>query len=124
MGQQPRAGQHRRFSGLGLIQLDDQPPGAFLLQCLERLQRHQRPAPDDSHPLTHLFDFREYVRRQEDRLAAVLKRLQDLVEGFLHQRIEPQRRLVEDGEVRLVLQRQDQAQLLAIPVREVFDRLR
>ena len=53
------------------------------------------------------------MRREEDRPALGLERVEDFVERPLHQRVEPFGRLVEDGELGIVLERLDDADLLA-----------
>lgn len=47
--------------------------------------------------------------------------VKDRVERALHERVEPLRRLVEDGELRVVLEGLDDAQLLAHPTGVVAD---
>jgi hypothetical protein len=53
------------------------------------------------------------VRGEEDRPAFGLERVEDLVERPLHQGIQAFGRFVEDGQLRIVLQRLDDPDLLA-----------
>ena len=61
------------------------------------------------------------MRREEDRPPLGLEGVEDLVERPLHQRVEALRRLVEDRQLGIVLQRLDDADLLAHAARVVAD---
>ena len=61
------------------------------------------------------------MRREEDRPTGAPQVVEDAVERPLHQRIEALCGLVEDRELRVVLERLDDAQLLAHAARVVAD---
>ena len=62
------------------------------------------------------------MRREEDRPAGRPQLVEDLVEGPLHERVEALRRLVQDRQLGVVLQRLHDAELLAHPPAVVADR--
>ena len=95
------------------------PPGQ---QRRDVLERDEPAAPDDRHPVADPLDLGQDVRREEDRPAGRSQVVEDLVERALHERVEALGRLVEDRQLRVVLERLDDADLLAHPARVVADR--
>ena len=85
------------------------------------LERDEPAVPDDRHAIAHALDLGQDVRREEDRPAGPPQVLEDRVEGVLHERVEALGRLVEDRQLRVVLERLDDAELLAHPARVVAD---
>ena len=69
---------------------------------------------DDGHPVAGLLDLGQDVARQEDRPARRLRLQHQLEEGLLDERVQARRRLVEDEQVRPVLERDDEADLLLV----------
>ena len=94
-------------------------PGQQLRHVLDR---GQPAVADDRHPIAHPLDLGQDVRREEDRPTGGAALVEDVVERPLHERVEALRRLVEDGQLRVVLERLDDADLLAHPARVGPDR--
>ena len=83
--------------------------------------RDEPPLPDDRDAVADALDLGEHVGREEDRPSVGLERIEDLVERALHQRIEALGRLVENRQLGIVLQRLDDADLLAHAARVIAD---
>ena len=75
------------------------------------------PVADDRHPVARLLDLGQDVARQEDRPALGLGLADDRVELLLDERVEPGGGLVEEQQLRPVLQRDDQPDLLLVALR-------
>lgn len=67
----------------------------------------------EDHGVADVLDLGEHVRGEQDRASRLGDRTQSLAEGVVRDRIQPVRRLVEHDQVRAVLQRGDDRQLLA-----------
>ena len=76
---------------------------------------HQVAGADDRHAVAEALDLRQHVRAEEDGPALAPQVVEDPVERVLHERIETLGRLVQDRELGVVLQRLDDADLLAHP---------
>ncbi len=96
----------------------DAPPAAGE-QLADVVERHQATGADDRDAIADPLNLGEHMAREEDRVPLVPEVLEDAVEGVLHQRVEPLGRLIQDGELRIVLERLDHADLLAHPTRVV-----
>src|SRR5205814_6861505 len=72
---------------------------------------------DDRYAIAGLLDLAEDVAREEDRAALALGLTDDLVERLLDQRIEARGGLVEDQQVRPMLESDDQPDLLLVALR-------
>ena len=85
--------------------------------------RDDLPLVDDEDPVADELDLGKDVRREEDRV--VLPQVADQL-ADLHDlpRVEADRRLVEDEDLRLVDERAREADALPVALREVADRLR
>ena len=68
-------------------------------------------------PVAGLLDLGQDVARQEDRPALRLRLADEVVERLLDERIESGRRLVEDEQLRPVLERDDEPDLLLVALR-------
>ena len=90
-------------------------------QRLDTIDHGQPTLADDGHPVAGLLDLAEDVARQEDRPAVGLGLADDLVEGLLDERVEAGRRLVEDEQVRPVLERDDEPDLLLVALRVLLE---
>ena len=86
------------------------------------LERHEPAVADDRDAVADPLDLREDVRREEDRAALRPQLVEDRVERPLHERVEALGRLVEDRQLRVVLERLDDPELLAHPPGVVADR--
>ena len=86
------------------------------------LQGDQPSLPDDRDAVADALHLGEDVRRKEDGPAFGLEPVEDLVERALHQRVEALGRLVENRQLGIVLQRLDDADLLAHAARVVADK--
>ena len=90
--------------------------------AVDVLERDEPAGPDDRDPVADPLDLGQDVRAEEDRPAGRAKLVEDVVEGALHERVEALGRLVEDGQLGVVLEGLDDADLLAHPARVVADR--
>ena len=82
----------------------------------ERLHGRQRDQPataDDGHPVAHPLHLGQHVGREEHRPARLSPLVEQRQEGVLHERVEPLGRFVQDGQLGVVLERLDDADLLA-----------
>ena len=79
---------------------------------------------DDAHPVGQRLDLVEDVAGEQHGDAVLPPLAHALLEGLLHQRVEPGRGLVEDEQVRLRGQRGDEGDLLAVALGVVPDPLR
>ena len=77
--------------------------------------------PNDSHPIADPLHLRKDVRREEDRPAFGLERVEDSLKRPLHQRVEPFGWFVEDRQLGIVLERLDDPDLLTHAARVVPD---
>ena len=85
-----------------------------IAQCLGAIDLDQAPVADDRDAVAGVFDLRQDVAREEDG-AALRPRLADqLVEGMLDERVETRGGLVEDEQVRAMLERDDEPDLLLV----------
>ena len=85
---------------------------------LDRVHELQPSLPDRGDPIGHVLHLGEHVRGEEHRAAVVHPFAQERVEGLLHQRVEPGRRLVEDEQLGPVEEGEDDPDLLAVALRE------
>ena len=83
------------------------------------LQGDQPALPDDRHAIADALHLGQDVRREEDRPAGLPQLVEHVVERALHERVEPLGRLVEDRQLGIVLERLDDADLLAHAARVV-----
>jgi hypothetical protein len=90
-------------------------------QAGDVFQRDEPTSADDRHAIAHALHLRQHVGREKDRPARRLERVEDVIEGPLHQRVETFGRFVEDGQFRIVLERLHDADLLAHAARVVAD---
>ena len=97
-------------------------PAAPGQERADLLEGDQAPAPHDRDPVADPLDLGQDVRGEEDGPARRPQLVEDLVEGTLHQGVQALRGLVEDGELRVVLERLDDPELLAHPAAVVADR--
>ena len=94
-------------------------PAAHLRDVLDG---DQPALPDDADAVADALDLVEVVRGEEDRRAAVAVLGDDGEELLLHERVQARRRLVEDEQLRLVEERLDEPDLLAVAARELAQR--
>ena len=85
-----------------------------LADRLDAIDLDEAALADDRDPVAGPVDLVDDVRRQEDRPAVGAGFADELEERLLDERVEPGRRLVEDEQVRLVLERHDQPDLLLV----------
>ena len=104
---------------LGEVQL--QAPGGPGLQAPDVVDHRQAPAADQADAVGDALDLAEHVRGEEHGLAAVARLAEDLVHLALDERVEAAGGLVEDDQLRAVHQRQDEADLLAVALRQRAD---
>jgi len=97
------------------------PAGAGVTQLLHGLHGREPATADDRDAAAGPLHLREHVAGEEHRATGVLGLVQQGEEGLLHQRVEPLGGLVEDGHLRVVLQRLDQAELLLHAARPAGD---
>src|SRR5436190_2374638 len=83
-----------------------------IAQGLDPVHLGEPSVADDRDAIAGLLDLAEDVAREEDRPALGLGLADDLVEGLLDERIETRRGLVEDQQVRPMLEGDDQPDLL------------
>ena len=76
---------------------------------------------DDRDAVAGAVDLVDDVRREEDRPSLGPGFAHELEEGLLDERVEAGRRLVEDQQVRPVLERHDQADLLLVALRVLLE---
>ena len=81
---------------------------------LDRVDLDEPALADDGDPIAGAVDLVDDVRRQEDRPARGLRLAHELEERLLDERVQPRRRLVEDEQIGLVLERDDQPDLLLV----------
>ena len=94
---------------------------AMLEEARHVLEGDEPTAADDRDAVADPLDLRQHVGREEDRPSRGLEVVEDVVERALHQGIEPLGRLVEDRQLRVVLEGLDDPDLLAHPARVVAD---
>ena len=90
-------------------------------QRLDTVDSDQPAVADDRDAIARLLDLGQDVAREEDRPALCLRLADELVERLLDERIEARRRLVEDQQVRPVLERDDEADLLLVALRVLLE---
>jgi hypothetical protein len=83
------------------------------------LHSDQVSMPNDGHAIADPLHLGEDVRREKDRPAFGLERVEDSVKRPLHQRVETFSRFVEDRQLGIVLERLDDPDLLAHAARVV-----
>ena len=88
-------------------------PATASQEGADLLERDEAPMPDDRDAVADPLHLREDVGGEEDGPPRGAELVEDLVEGPLHQRIEALRRLVEDRQLRVVLEGLHDPQLLA-----------
>ena len=76
---------------------------------------------DDRDPVAGAVDLVDDVRRQEDRPTVVARLADEREERLLDERVEARGRLVEDEQVRPVLERDDQPDLLLVALRVLLE---
>ena len=86
------------------------------------LDRDEAAGPDDGDPVAHPLDLGQDVGAEEHRAPGRLQPVEHVVERALHERVQALGRLVEDRELRVVLERLDDPDLLAHPAAVVADR--
>ena len=104
--------EDRRRDGLLERQLDvveGEPPDR-----LDRVDLDEAALADDRDPVAGPVHLGDDVRREEDRPALLARLADQPEERLLDERVEARRRLVEDQQVRLVLERDDQPDLLLV----------
>ena len=89
-------------------------PHGALVQLGDVLDRDQAAVADDPDPVGDVLHLREHVGRQEHRAPVGRGLAQELVEGLLHQRVEPGGRLVEHEQFGPVRERLDEPDLLLV----------
>src|SRR6478672_1998071 len=88
-----------------------------IAERLDAIDSGQATVADDRHAVTGPLDLAEDVTRKEDRSSFRLCLADDAVERLLDERVQPRRRLVEHQQVRAMLQRDHQADLLLVALR-------
>src|ERR1022692_372517 len=96
---------------------------AQVAQLGERPFVHEPAAAEDADTVAQRLDLAEDVRREEDRLPALLRLEHGLTKGDLHQRVESGGRLVEQEQVGARRERGHELHLLAGPLRQRADAL-
>ena len=76
-------------------------------------QSHDLAGAHDGHPVAQPLHLGQDVGREEDGSPGLAPLVEQVVEGALHQRVQALGRLVEDGQLWVVLERLDDADLLA-----------
>ncbi len=92
-----------------------------LADGLDAVHLDQPALADDRDPVAGPVDLVDDVRRQEDRPSVVARLADEPEERLLDERVEARRRLVEDEQVRPVLERDDQADLLLVALRVLLE---
>ena len=115
----PGSARSSPLGGHGAREHDLQPLHGDRPKVLERVDGDQAPAPQDRDAVGDPLDLRQRVRGEEDRPPLRDDLPEQRVEALLHQRVEPGDRLVEDQQLRLVHERLDQPELLAVARREL-----
>ncbi len=90
-------------------------------QRLDAVDLDEPAVADDRDAIAGLLDLAQDVAREEDRPALGLRLADDLVERLLDERVEARRRLVEEQQVRPVLEGDDQADLLLVALRVLLE---
>src|SRR5205814_1701455 len=83
-------------------------------KALDAVDLHESPLADDRHPIARALDLAEDVARQEDRATIRLRLPNQRVERLLDERVEAGGRFVEDQQLRPMLERDDQTDLLLV----------
>ena len=90
-------------------------------QGVHAVDSRQPAVPDDRHPVAGPLHLRQHVARHEDRAPLVLRLAHEREEGLLDERVEPRRRLVEDEELRPMLERHHEPDLLLVALRVLLE---
>ena len=90
-------------------------------QRLDPVDPGEAAVADDRDPIAGPLDLAEDVARQEDRPTLGLGLADELVERLLDERVESRRRLVQDEQVRPVLEGDDEADLLLVALRVLLE---
>ena len=114
---QRRERGHRHLAGEAQLDL----VVGEVAQRLDPVDLDEPAVADDRDPVAGLLDLAEDVAREEDRPALGLGLADDLVERLLDERVEAGRRLVEDQQVRPMLEGDDQADLLLVALRVLLE---
>ena len=92
------------------------------LEMIGRAIDPQHAVDQDADPVGHAFDVAEDVRTEQDRAAAALDDLDQRFEEIAaHDGVEPERRIVEDQQLRIGGHGQGQGDLRPLAVREPAD---
>src|SRR5436190_15503789 len=83
-------------------------------QVLDAADSRQAALADDGHAVARALDLREDVARQKDGPALGLGLADDGIERLLDERVEARRRLIEDQQLRPVLERDHEPDLLLV----------
>src|SRR5664279_1554178 len=93
-------------------------------QPVDGVDLHQPTVADDRDPVACLLDLAEDVAREERGRAPSRRLAKDLEEALLDERVQAGRRLVEDEQIRPMLEGDDEADLLLVALRVLAEAAR
>jgi hypothetical protein len=111
-----------RVHGNGSAELDLQPLDGDVAKVLQRVDDHQPTLAQDRDPVGDALDLGEGVRGQKHGAASSAGLGEQPMETLLHERIKAGDRLVQDQQFRLMHERLNQAELLAVAGRQLTNR--